>query len=68
MQKEVEVAAAIPFFLQDCGDVVVGVAGMDGQRQAGQPGGADMGAEIVLLHVARASGRRSSPARTRRCR
>ena len=31
----------------------VGVAGMDGERQAGQSRGADMGAEAGLLHVAR---------------
>ena len=53
VQEEGEVSPGIAFILQDCRDVVVGVAGMDGQRHAGQPGGADMGAEILLLHVAR---------------
>ena len=34
-------------------DVVVGLAGVDHQRQAGLAGGRDMGAEALLLRVAR---------------
>ena len=43
----------IAFFLQDSGNVGISVAGMDRQRQAGQAGGTDMSAEIVLLHIPR---------------
>ena len=53
MQQEGEFSAGIAFILQDLRDVGVGVARMDGQRQPGQAGGADVGAEVLLLHVAR---------------
>ncbi len=55
MQQEVEFPAAIAFIPQDCGDVVVRVAGVDGERQSRQSGGANMGPEAGLLHVARRS-------------
>ena len=41
------------FLLENSGDIVVGVAGMNHQRQAGFPGRGDMGAEAGLLAVAR---------------
>ena len=58
---------ALPRFLaQDFRHVVVGLAGMDHQRQAGLAGGRDMGAEALLLRVARASCRSDSRAPPRR--
>ena len=46
---------ALPHFLgQDAGRVVVGVAGVDDQRQAGLARRLDVLAENVLLDVARA--------------
>ena len=46
---------ALPgLLLQDARHVVVGLAGMDHQRQAGRARGRDMGAETLLLRVARA--------------
>ena len=40
------------FFLEDARRVVVGVAGVNHQRQAGFARGRDMGAETALLRVA----------------
>ena len=46
---------ALPhFLLEDRDHVLVGVAGMDDERQPGLARGRDMGAEDALLHVARA--------------
>jgi len=53
VQQELERTHASPFFLQDSYDILVGVAGMDGERQAGQRRRPHMGAETGLLHRAR---------------
>ena len=37
------------FFLEDCGDVVVGLAGVDDERQAGLARGRDVAAEAGRL-------------------
>ena len=41
------------FFFEDARGVVIGLAGVNDQRQAGLTRGGDMGAEAVLLRVAR---------------
>ena len=53
MQQKGEIAAVVAFFPQDQGDIGVGVAGVDGQRQPGQARATDMGAEVFPLHLAR---------------
>ena len=53
MQQEVEGPAGVAFLAQDGDDVVIRLAGMDAQRQAGQARGADVAAEILGLRVAR---------------
>lgn len=53
MQQEGKGTAAFPFIAKDSGNVGISVPGMDGQRHASQPGRADMGAEIRLLHIPR---------------
>ena len=53
MQQKVERPADIAFLSQNQGDIVISVARMNGQRQAAELGGADMGAEARLLQVAR---------------
>jgi hypothetical protein len=45
--------ALLGFLAQDSGNVGVGVAGVDHQRQAGLAGGGDMSAEALLLGVTR---------------
>ena len=53
MQHEGERALS-RLLLEHAGNVGVGVARMDDERQAGLPRRGDMGAEALLLHVARA--------------
>ena len=68
MQQELEVSPIIFFILQDFSDVVIGVAGMDGQWQPSQSRSADMGAEVLLLYFPRGTVIVVVQARTRRCR
>ena len=51
-RRKVKSPPVSAFILQDLRDVGVGVAGVDGEGQAGQAGSADVGAEVGLLHVA----------------
>ena len=53
MQQERERASVRRFFPQDRGGILVGVTRMYAQRHVGQPSGADMGAEVGGLDVAR---------------
>ena len=53
MQKEVEVSSPALFFLKDFQGVVIGIPGVDADRQAGGAGGTDLHAEDVRLDVPR---------------
>ena len=52
MEQEGEISAGCAFVFQNGERVVIGVAGVDANRHAAAPGGADLAAEHVCLHIA----------------
>ena len=68
VQKEVEVSSPALFFLKDFQGVVIGIPGVDADRQAGGAGGTDLHAGRRPPGCPAARDHRSNPGPLRRCR